>query len=64
MELKEAISKLVGLTETEKQYWNERCDELNKEGLSKDEVADRVIAEMKEDADKDLAQLKSGLGKK
>lgn len=63
MELKEAISKL-DLTDTEKEIWIDRCDELEAEGLSDDEVIDQVILEMREDADNDLAQLKKGLGEK
>jgi uncharacterized protein YoaH (UPF0181 family) len=64
MELKKAIKKIDKLTDTEKELWLERCDELKGQGMSEEEIADQIIIEMREDADNDLAQLKKGLGKK
>ena len=64
MELKEAIQKTSKLSDLEKEIWCERCDELSGEGKSPEEVTTQIISEMREDADKDLAQLKKGLSKK
>lgn len=64
MELKEAIQKNNQLTEAEKEIWAERCEELKAEGMSDEDALRQIIAEMREDVDSDLAQLKKGLGKK
>jgi hypothetical protein len=64
MELKKAIKGSKNLTDSEKEYWCDRAEELKAEGMQQEDVADQVILEMKQDADKDLAQLKTGLGKK
>ena len=64
MELKEKIMNLKSLTDSEKEFWADRSDELKAEGLDDEDITHQIITEMKEDADKDLAQLKTGISNK
>ena len=64
MELKKAIQESANLSDVEKEFWCDRAEELKAEGMECEDVADQIIKEMREDADKDLAQLKRGLAKK